>query len=68
MGAVPGTGKDLVVEIFQRGGEVRDLLTGEHAAEALLTTERGEGNGDFFSVVGDIPGGVIGDCLLECPE
>ena len=68
MGAVPGTGNDLVVEIFERCGEVRDLIAKEHAAQALFTAEGDGGNAELLSVCGDVPGGVIRHCLLECPE
>ena len=65
---MPGTGNDLVVEIFERCGEVRDLIAKEHTAQAFLATERDGGNAERLSVVGDVPGGVIRHCLLECPE
>ena len=65
---MPGAGNDLIVEIFPGGSEMSDLIAKEHAAQALLATERDGGNGERFSVVGHVPGGVIRHCLLERPE
>lgn len=65
---MPGAGNDLIAEIFLGGREMTDLIAKEHAAQALFTAEGGGGNGERFSVVGHVPGGVIRHCLLERPE